>query len=217
MTCTGNVAVRRGIMSKKMPEGWKMLSISSNACLGRKVGSLLHSDVIDFLLTCILGSSAVCTLQVLQFPLKFSRWEFVWLDSKAGIQPKVPGIICDASKWAKTLQKWRNNWGLLACNSCMTSEILSERGTVPLPANRPAFISKFDVFLVGHFGSVLVQLLSSSQMQPLWYDDNIIINICIFICHCLAVCIQLTTSTTMIINLRRKSCFSLHSVWLCLK
>lgn len=35
-------------MSKKMPEGWKMLSIFSNACLGRKVGSLLHSDVIDF-------------------------------------------------------------------------------------------------------------------------------------------------------------------------
>lgn len=57
--------------------------------------------------------------------------------------------------------------------------------TIPLPADRPAIISKVylkcDGFLVGHFANALVQLFSSSQMQPLWYDDNSIINVYIFI------------------------------------
>lgn len=73
LTCTDIFAVRRGVISKKcLRDGIRcfpflaLMPISEGRLEGAKV---CNSDVIDFLLICILGSSAVDTLQVLGFPL----------------------------------------------------------------------------------------------------------------------------------------------------
>lgn len=193
LTCTGIIAVRRGIR-KKMPEGWKkILSISSpNACL-------LYSDVFVFILILFFRFiSFVHFTGAMVFSFSLGEKLCVWTKREESNQRYLGSFVMLVNEL-----KHGKNQGTV--KACMTSENMS--GNMPLPADRPAIISKvylkFDGFPVGHFANALVQLFSSSQMQPLWYDDNSIIHFCIFISK--------SGKQKTLFQVNKRSCWSLFA------